>query len=177
MHEIVVLMHSYGGLVGSAAARGYSKQELQKDNTGVIKMIYMPAFALDVGVSLMDALNDTPLPWFESANEKQWRATDASRIFYNDVDQQTAAGLEKKLDLQSKGTFLSKQSYAAWKHIDSIYIVCKNDNAIPEDAQVAMASQAGGKFTIEYLAAGHSPFLSMLEQTVDVILRASLACV
>lgn len=177
VHEVVILMHSYGGLVGSAAARGYSKQELQKDNTGVIKMIYMTAFALDVGVSLMDALNNTPLPWFESANEKQWGAADASWIFYNDVDQQIAADLEKKLDLHSKGTFLSKQTYAAWKHIDSLYIVCENDNAIPKDAQVAMASQAGGKFTIEYLPAGHSPFLSMLERTVDVILRASFAYV
>lgn len=176
MHEVVVLMHSYGGLVGSAAARGYSKQELQKDNTGVIKMIYMTAFALDVGVSLMDALNNTPLPWFESANEKQWRARDASQIFYNDVNRQIAADLEKKLDLHSKGTFLSKQSYAAWKHIDSLYIVCENDNAIPKDAQVAMATQVDGKFTIEYLAAGHSPFLSMPEETVDVILKASSAC-
>lgn len=175
VHEVVILMHSYGGLVGSAAAQGYSKEELQKENAGVIKMIFMTAFALDVGVSLMDALNNTPLPWFESANDKQWGATDASRIFYNDVDQQIATDLESKLDLHSKGTFLSKQNYAAWKHIDSLYIVCENDNAIPKDAQVAMASQAGGRFTIEYLAAGHSPFLSMPEQTVDVISRAIAA--
>ncbi|CAD0092217.1 unnamed protein product [Aureobasidium vineae] len=167
-HEIVVLMHSYGGMVGSAAVQGYSKQEVPRGG-GVIRMIYMAAFALEAGLSLMNALNDTPLPWWRSANEKQWQAANSSYIFYNDVDASLAEACTAQLDLQAKGCFKSKQTYAAWKYIDSTYIVCSRDNAIPKQAQVAMASQPGGRFTIEYLDAGHSPFLSVLHQTVEMI--------
>ncbi|CAD0112174.1 unnamed protein product [Aureobasidium uvarum] len=167
-HEIVVLMHSYGGMVGSAAVQGYSKQEVPRGG-GVIRMIYMAAFALEAGVSLMNALNDTPLPWWRSANEKQWQAANSSYILYNDVDASLAEACAAQLDLQAKGCFESKQTYAAWKYIDSTYIVCSRDNAIPKQAQVAMASQPGGRFTIEYLDAGHSPFLSVLHQTVEMI--------
>ena len=167
-HEIIVLMHSYGGMVGSAAVQGYAKGEVRSEG-GVIRMIYLTAFAMDVGLSLMDGLNGTPLPWFASANANQWAATNTSQIFYNDVDPSIADPLADELDLQSKASFEAKQTYAAWKYIDSTYIVCELDNAIPKQAQVAMASQPGGKFTIEYLKAGHSPFLSMPQSTVETI--------
>lgn len=169
-HEIVMLMHSYGGMVGSAAVQGYSKQEIHRGG-GVVRMIYLAAFALDVGLSLMDALHNKPLPWWQSANEKQWQATDSDRIFYNDVDAGMAQACVEQLDLQAKGSFESKQTYAAWKYIDSTYIVCSRDNAIPQEAQVAMANQPGGRFTIEYLDAGHSPFLSVPHQTIEMVRR------
>ncbi|KAH0337038.1 alpha/beta-hydrolase, partial [Aureobasidium melanogenum] len=167
-HEIVMLMHSYGGLVGSEAVQGYSKQEVPRGG-GVVKMIYMAAFALEVGRSLMDALNNKPLPWWQSANEKQWQATNSTYVFYNDVDPQMAETCVGQLDLQAKGSFESKQTYAAWKYIDSTFIVCSRDNAIPKEAQIAMANQPGGRFTIEYLDAGHSPFLSVPHQTVEMV--------
>lgn len=166
--EIVVLMHAYGGIVGSAAVQGYSKQEVPRGG-GVIRMIYMAAFALEKGVSLMDALNNTPLPWWQSVNPKQWRAVNSNYIFYNDLDSEKAEALSRQLDLQAKGSFESKQTYAAWKDIDSTYIVCSRDNAIPKHAQVFMANQPGGKFKIEYLEAGHCPWLGIPEQTLEMI--------
>lgn len=170
-HEVIMLMHSYGGMVGSAASEGYAKDQVR--NGGVIRMIYMAAFALDEGVSLMDALHHTPLPWWVSANKQQWRAIDTQQIFYNDVDPVVAGPLEKELDLQAKGAFESKQTYAAWKHIDSTYIVCEYDLAIPMQAQLEMANQSGSKCIIVYLKAGHSPFLSMPQQTVNLIRRTA----
>jgi len=172
-HEIVVLMHSYGGMVGSAAVQGYSKQEVSRGG-GVIRMIYMAAFALETGVSLMNAFNNTPLPWWQSVNPKQWRAVNPGYVFCNDLDSEKAEWLSGQLDLQAKGSFESKQTYAAWKDIDSTYIVCTHDNFIPKQAQVAMASQPGGKFTIEYLEASHCPWLSIPEQTLDLIRRTTI---
>jgi pimeloyl-ACP methyl ester carboxylesterase len=167
-HEVVVVMHSYGGMVGSAAVEGLSKHDVRTGG-GVIRLIYLTAFALEAGVSLMDSLNNQPLPWQKSVNEKQWDVINPQQVFYNDVECEVADELAAKLLLQSKGSLESKQTYAAWKYIDSTYVVCENDMAIPKHAQLSMASQAGGRFTIEYLAAGHSPFLSMPQQTVHVI--------
>jgi pimeloyl-ACP methyl ester carboxylesterase len=171
--EIVVIMHSYGGMVGSAAVQGFSKQEVPRGG-GVIRLIYMAAFALETGISLMDAYNNTPLTWWQSVNAKQWRVVNPRYVFYNDLDSDKAEALSGHLDLQAKGSFESKQTYAAWKDIDSTYIVCSRDNAIPKQAQMAMANQAGGKFTIEYLDAGHCPWLSIPEQTLSIVRRSTI---
>ena len=168
---VVVLMHSYGGMVGGAAVKGLGSHEISNGG-GVTRLIYLTAFAMDEGISLWNALNNQPLPWFGDANPKQWSANNATEICYNDVDPQIAAELETRLELQAKGVFLSKQTYAAWKYIDSTYVVCDKDNAIPKAAQEGMASQPGGKFTVEHLDASHSPWLSMPKETLDVVRKA-----
>ena len=169
--DVVVLMHSYGGMVGGAAVKRLSKKEVQTGG-GVVRMIYMTAFALDEGVTLMDSINNVPLPWMESANDKQWKCIDSPNIFYNDVDPAIASKITEQLLPHAKGAFESKQTYAAWKHIDSTYIICEIDNAIPKAAQQQMAFHPEGKIQTEYLKAGHSPFLSMPEETVEIIRKA-----
>jgi len=118
----------------------------------------MTAFPLEEGVSLMAALDHKALPWWRSSNQKQWQAVNTSHTFYNDVDSELAEALAPKLDLQSKGILESKQTYPAWKHIE-LPTSFASMTTLPKRMQVAMVSQAGGKFTIEYLAAGHSPSL------------------
>lgn len=56
--EVVLLMHSYGGIPGPMAANGLSKKELSaKGKTGgIIGMIMMSAFIVREGQSLLDKL-------------------------------------------------------------------------------------------------------------------------
>jgi pimeloyl-ACP methyl ester carboxylesterase len=63
--DIVVVMHSYGGLPGSAAAKGYSKAERHKQGKdgGIIQMIYIAAFIIDEGVSVTDTYGGEVAPW------------------------------------------------------------------------------------------------------------------
>lgn len=53
--DVVLLMHSYGGLPGAAAAKGLSKAELKADDKkgGIIGLIFMCAFVGDEGESLL----------------------------------------------------------------------------------------------------------------------------
>ena len=95
------------------------------------------------------------------------RPLDPGAIFYNDLDDDTAKRWISKLQVHSWATFSSNLSYAAWKHVDSAYLICEADNAVPIQAQEAMASS----MTTERCSASHSPFLSQPEVTTAFIRR------
>jgi hypothetical protein len=60
--DIVVVMHSYGGVVGSEAVKGVAKAERQKSGKlgGAIKLVYVTAVVLPVGVSMTSEQGDPP---------------------------------------------------------------------------------------------------------------------
>lgn len=65
--DVVIIMHSYGGVVGSEALAEYVKtlEKGQKDGHGKVKQIvFVCAFVLPEGGSLMGALQFKPLPWW-----------------------------------------------------------------------------------------------------------------
>jgi pimeloyl-ACP methyl ester carboxylesterase len=66
--NIVLVGHSYGGLVISQASEGLSaKQRKEKGlEGGITRLIYMCAFMVDVGMSLADAIGEFyPPPWMD----------------------------------------------------------------------------------------------------------------
>lgn len=65
--DVVVVGHSYGGVVASCAIEGLDKdaRKAAGKQGGVIRIVYMAAFALDKGQSLLDMLGGQPLPWMD----------------------------------------------------------------------------------------------------------------
>ena len=60
---VVVIMHSYGGLVGSEAITeelGYAKRRAQSLPGGVIHLFFYSAFLLDEGQSILSAFGESP---------------------------------------------------------------------------------------------------------------------
>lgn len=174
-HDVVLLMHSYGGVIGSEAAKGFSRLDKpsgDRDRGSVVRLIYLAAFALKEKTSLMDGLGGKPLPWWEEIGTTQIKAKDCKEIFFNDVDQETADEIIPQLKNHARGVFSSKITYAAWKHINSTYIVCEQDQAIPLEVQDMMSTQPGNKIEVERLDAGHSPFLSKIAETVKLVRKA-----
>ncbi|KAK5741455.1 hypothetical protein LTR17_003890 [Elasticomyces elasticus] len=172
--DVVLVMHSSGGVIGSEAVQGLGKQDRSAGTPGVTRMVYLCAFALPEQVSLWDALGGNPLPWWEAIgqNREQWKVKDAHSIFYNDVDPKLAETMTEQLMYQSHGHFTSKLTYAAWKHIPSGYIICTKDMAIPLHVQKRMSTQPGSGFEIERLEASHTPFYSVPEEAVRVVRKA-----
>src|SRR2546429_6409619 len=64
--DVVVVMHSYGGVVGCEGLKGLSKVERSAAGRpgGVIRLAFLCAFVLQVGASLMTGLQMKPLDWF-----------------------------------------------------------------------------------------------------------------
>jgi pimeloyl-ACP methyl ester carboxylesterase len=63
--DVVVVAHSYGGVVASAAVNGLDKIARGAANKpcGVVKVVFLSAFALDKGQSLLGILGGNFLPW------------------------------------------------------------------------------------------------------------------
>lgn len=175
--DVVLVVHSYGGLVGSEAMKGLGKKQRESEGKkgGVVRLVYICAFFLELGMHLQAVKNDQPYPWMmvDYETNKVW-ATQSPHILYNDCTPEVAKAMTASLTHHSWRCFFSNVTYAAWRDIPSTYLVCENDNAIPGSTQEGMLKNTPGHlFEIERCQAGHSPFLSMPKETADVIRRAA----
>lgn len=172
--DVMLFVHSYGGVVGSEAVRGLDKASREKEGKkgGVSHMYFCCAFALPEGVSLMDALQGKPLPWFGvSEDEKTVVANTPIEIFYKDVPNP-----EKWVEVlkpHSYRSFFSRATYPGWKHVPRTYLLCEKDMAIPIHAQKGMVENSGVEWRTESIDASHSPFLSMPEEVANSVRRAA----
>lgn len=153
----VIVAHSYGGIPATQAAAGRPNVE---------HLVYVAAFQVDVGDSLLGTVGGTPPPWWQ-VDDGVIHAQAPETVFFNDV----AEPPTDRLRPQSYRAFTDQLTAAAWHDTDSTYVICEKDNAIPPFAQEAMARRATAT---ERLDAGHSPFLSCPQDLAAIVERASL---
>ncbi|SFK31050.1 alpha/beta fold hydrolase [Geodermatophilus ruber] len=153
---VVVLGHSYGGIPITEAATA---------EAGVAHLVYLCAFQLDVGDSLVGSLGGEVPPW-QDVQETHVRVTTPEPVFYNGVDPELTERAVSRLGLHSVSALTQPLSRAAWTELPSTYIVCEQDQAIPVVAQEAMAQRAGEVLRLD---AGHSPFLSQPKELAALL--------
>ncbi|WP_186568442.1 alpha/beta hydrolase [Streptomyces sp. T12] len=153
---VVVVAHSYGGIPVSQAIAEVSN---------VSRVVYLAAFQLDVGESLM-GFYGAPAP--TEPHEFEPIPDDPRELFYADVHSAEAAEVIARLVPQSAKTFTDTVTVAGWNSIPSTYIICEQDQALPASLQEKLAARANA---VEYLASSHSPFLSMPQDLAGVLSR------
>ena len=102
-NDIVVVVHSAGGVTGSEGTIGLSRAEREAEGKpgGVIRMVYMAAFAAPEGVAVYDATNG-PTSWQVLDHENGYSFPgDPEYRFYHDVDPKLAAEAVKELGKHS----------------------------------------------------------------------------
>lgn len=155
---IVVVAHSYGGAPVTEGAAGA---------TNVAHLVYLTAFMLDEGESLLGAAGGKPQPWWEATPDGQaWIARTPEVVFYNDCSEGDLEWVLPQLQPQSASSFDETVRVAAWRDRPSTYVVCERDQAIPVFAQEAMSQRARA---VVRLDAGHSPFLSQPDELVKLL--------
>ena len=136
---VLLLGHSYGGIVVSQASVGAE----------VARLVYLAAFMLDEG----------PFgPEVPSEAETVPPPDDPITVFYGDVPADVARDAVSRLRPLSAQAARGKQVGAGWRDIPSTYIVCEQDRILPPSAQEEMSRRAT---EVRRLDASHSPFLSM----------------
>jgi pimeloyl-ACP methyl ester carboxylesterase len=160
---VVVAASSYGGAVVTEALAGVD---------AVKRLIYINAFQLEIGQSILGACNGVPREWWRVHDTEGY--VDVVRgmdIFYNDVNAEDAEQATGALLLQSYASFVQPITQAAWHTIPSSYVIGERDAAIPVGAQEFMAGRAHRTWRLD---AGHSPFLSRPAEMAG-ILREEMA--
>ncbi|KAI1802695.1 Alpha/beta hydrolase fold-1 [Daldinia bambusicola] len=171
--EVVLVAHSYGGMVASNAVEGLGiKQRAAEGKAGgVIIILYLSAFALPVGVSLMMSFqNKLPDWWIPTEDNKFLTPIKTEEHFYHDVEPSLTAKAVAGLKPMPMQMLLEESRYSPLNEgFDVGYIFLEDDKALVMDAQRAMFSQfPAGSFSAS-LYASHSPFLSMPAALADTI--------
>lgn len=152
---VVIVAHSYGGAAVSEGAAGMPD---------VRHIIYLAAFLLDIGESILVACGGAPEWW----NVKGDIVTPhrPQEVFYADLTPAGADWAAAHLKPQSLAAFTESQTAAAWKTVSSSYVICEQDRAIPLPAQEQMSARAT---RTRRLRSSHSPFLSMPRELTKLI--------
>jgi len=157
----VVVGHSYGGVAVSEGAA---------DSAHAVGLVYLAAFMLERGESLLDAMQHQ-LPDWISLDEAAGShiATRSEEVLYGDCSPEVATAAAQRLSRQSAAAIATPQTAAAWHDLPSTYVICERDQAVPPPAQEAMSARAG---TVHRLPASHSPFFSRPGEVSEIVLEA-----
>ncbi|WP_218146251.1 alpha/beta fold hydrolase [Geodermatophilus ruber] len=163
----VLVGHSYGGLPITEAAAG-------RDD--VVHLMYVCAFMLDVGVSLLDAAGGQPMSWWQvSEDGRSITAGRPESVFYDDCDPEETAAAVARLTPQSMSSCTTPLRAAAWSTVPSTYVVADLDPELPQAVQEMMA--AGKATHVRHIDAAHSPFLSRPRELAALITETVRAAV
>jgi pimeloyl-ACP methyl ester carboxylesterase len=161
----VLVGHSYGGLPITEAGAG-------RDD--VVHLVYVCAFLLDVGVSLLDAAGGQPMSWWQvSADGRSITAGRPEEVFYGDCPPEVAAASAARLTPQSMSSCTQPLRSAAWATVPSTYVVADRDPELPQVVQELMAGGKAGR--VRHIDSAHSPFLSRPEELVELIMESVTA--
>ena len=157
----VVVGHSYGGIAVSEGAA---------TSPHAVGLVYLAAFMLDKGESLLDAMQHQLPDWIELDEAAgSHLAQRSEEVLYGDCSPEVAADAKARLSRQSVAAIATPQTQAAWQSLPSTYLICDEDRAVPPPVQEAMSARAT---TVRRVPASHSPFFSRPDDVADVVLQA-----
>lgn len=158
---VVVVAHSYGGVPVTQGAAGLP---------GVVHIVYIAAFALDEGESLLGGVGGVPPSWWNVQGELATAGVPGQApefLFYNDLPGDAAQAAAAQLKAQAVKAYSDPVTAVAWRTVPTTYLVTGQDNVFPAAAQEALAARAGS--AVVRIGTSHSPFLSQPEETAGVI--------
>jgi len=160
---VVLIGHSYGGMVISRAASG-------RDD--VAHLVYLCAVQVDEHVDLATAMttSDELMSAFVAGDDGAMSVDPAAApaVFYHDCDDELTATAVSHLRGMAFGVVQDDDDPppAAWKQIESTYVVCSDDQTIAPESQRKMATNAN--HVVEW-DTSHSPMLSRPELVADLL--------
>jgi hypothetical protein len=97
-----------------------------------------------------------------------------NEVAFNDISLEKAAIYTGYLRHASTAAFAMPSIYEPWSNgVPCSYIFCEIDGALPLPVQQQMASQLGPEPTTFSLKAGHCAFLSIPDQVIEAVVKAS----
>jgi pimeloyl-ACP methyl ester carboxylesterase len=176
---IVLVGHSYGGMVITNAATG---------NPNVKALVYIAAYAPDAGDTVLTLsalgkqgqigpatldIKNFPNPDGSIGQEGTIKLNVFHDIFAADLSKKLARNMALAQRPASLVALGEPSGPPAWKTIPSYYMIAGADKAIGADAEKARAARINPKKTVTVKGASHVVFISQPKTTADFILQAA----
>src|SRR6266404_6723031 len=133
----VVVAHSYGGIVTAEAAAGVE---------AVRHLLLVSSYLPEVGQSLSSFGGEEPAPFLDIDSEGGTftvRPDALAETFLQDCDPEIQRLATDKTARQSLAVLEQPVQSAAWQHVPSTYLVCRDDRGTPAALQRKFAGRAG----------------------------------
>ncbi|MCJ1287295.1 hypothetical protein MMC26_006643 [Xylographa opegraphella] len=171
--EVILIPHSYGGNPGCQAVGGLERSKRVKEgkNGGVIHCLFISAFMIPEGETVVSTLGGGLPPWAEVDGAILRPGPMCASTFYNDMSDADAKSWAQKLDVQAASPSITPVKEPCWSlDIPITYMMCMNDQASPVFLQELMLNNIKNPhLNIERRDTGHCPFLSKPEVVVELI--------
>lgn len=168
---VIMVLHSYGGLVGTEAVPEELTREKRRQQGlpgGVAHLFYSAAFVLPKGQSIRSAVGDDHP--HEIHRDGRFAMREPGKTMYNDLPPDEAQAWAAKTVEQSVGVKSTILTRCAWSYVPSTYAISLKDAAVPVEVQKMFAKTAGSD--VRYIEAGHSAMLSKPEELINLIQEA-----
>ncbi len=154
---VMMLLHSYGGAVGTEAVKGLSARERAAEGLsgGVVRLIYMCGFMLQVGECVGGASLPRPDPEpveSDEATGTTFLCVDPIQLFYADVEPQRAKEMKCLLVRQGGSAMTDSITYPAWQDIPTTCLRTLDDQVLFlawQDRQIKAVRDAGVAISVE----------------------------
>ncbi|KAL8964171.1 MAG: hypothetical protein Q9183_004640 [Haloplaca sp. 2 TL-2023] len=153
--DVILAVHSYGGLPGAVAAKGLSKEERMADGKegGIVGLLFICALVARTGDSLLSILPGRVFdPWVIQYDNGQLGVRDPKQVFYADVPSPQDRAAIDALRNQSRASLSTPGGPPAWP--DAVYddrrsyFRTLDDQSIPAVAQKAFLDGSGVQWII-----------------------------
>ncbi|KUI52871.1 hypothetical protein VP1G_00009 [Cytospora mali] len=175
--QLTVLAHSYGGVIATAAL-GDFVYPVNGDlaQGGVTNIIYMASFMIMEGETLAQLCGGSLPPFVVAHEDGSLDVDDPAYYFYSDLpDNEVKESMKMLVTHQAAVHFTNTGRWkAVWRMVPTSYLICEGDTALVPPAQEMIIGRvkAEGIQVREFrCGGGHSPFLSMPEKVVEVVLE------
>ncbi len=164
----LVVGHSYGGQIMTS---------LGTNAPNVVGLVYIAAFGLDEGESLGALLAQGPVtpalkhPFTDKRGFTWLSEDDFVNHFAADVAPAKARVMYSVQQALAGSAFTDVMGAPAWKSVPSWYLVAKDDQAIPPEAEMRFAQRMGAT-TVE-VPSSHVAMVSHPDAVVDLVEQAA----
>ncbi|KAK5049856.1 hypothetical protein LTR84_003974 [Exophiala bonariae] len=195
--DVAVLTHSYSGLPGSAAVEKLDKKSRKAAGfkNGISALLVIAGLLITEGISGFDWANGIIPPTIILSyipspvdGKTQIEISEPNpepgpvELFYHDIPLKDAEYYASLLIPQVWTVYRTPVPFAGFKIVPSYYLLTEDDRSLPPEWQrliVKMADEAtlladpkGLKLVVDTVHAGHSPFLSKVEETASWIRKS-----
>ncbi|TVY29754.1 hypothetical protein LHYA1_G002033 [Lachnellula hyalina] len=147
--RVLMVMHSYGGAVGTDAITGLSFTERKAEGKkgGVIHLFYMCAYILPPGATIWSIVEEAQMTQFwpqfvDNAADGSSFPHDPKLLFFGDgVEQRVVDEALPHLVRSPLSMFHTETKGSAWKIVPATYILTQQDYSVPRVYQDIMLSK------------------------------------
>ncbi|KAJ0424605.1 alpha/beta-hydrolase [Aspergillus carlsbadensis] len=183
-HRILLLMHSYGGAIGTDALT--RDLELLPSTTadsdsgtrgGVIHLLYLCAYILQPGRTIWNVIEEAQMThlWPQFVTDFDDGSTfpvDPVLLFLGDVDEDKVEAAKPHLVRSPLSAFHAETVGDAWRRLPVTFVATTKDYSVPRVYQDLMLKRVEGEgvgIRFVDVDTAHSCFISREEEVMDVV--------